>query len=128
MPSRCAATLLCMTLLGCSSATSGALATQASDAHSRFTIVEVDNRHWSAVTVYAVRDGMRRRLGTVVTAQTGRFHVPSYLIDPLRRIQLQAVPDGIGVGITTGLMPVGPGQRVSWTLEARLEMSSVGVW
>ena len=124
----CAATMLCLTLLGCASASGGALAIRASGAPAPITFVEIDNRHWSTVTIYAVRDGMRRRLGTVDPAHTTRLRLPAHLIDPLGRVQLQAVPDGAGAPLTTGHLQIGAGQRVSWTLEARLEMSSVGVW
>ena len=121
--------MLCLTLLGCSSAsTSGALAVRASGAPSELTFVEIDNRHWSTVTIYAIRDGMRRRVGTAVPAHTTTIRIPAHLIDPFGRLQLQAIPDGARAGITTDRLPVAPGQRVTWTLAARLEMSSVGVW
>jgi hypothetical protein len=124
----CAATLLCLTLLGCSSASGGALAVRASGAPAPITFIEIDNRHWSTVTIYAIRDGMRRRLGTAVPAHTTSLRVPAHLIAPFGRLQLQAVPDGGSPGITTDRLPIAPGQRVSWTLQARLEMSSIGVW
>lgn len=120
--------MLCLTLFGCSAAAGEALAIRASGAPAPVTYVEIDNRHWSTVTIYAVRDGMRRRLGTVDPAHTTRLHLPAHLIDPLGRVQLQAVPDGTGAPIMTDRLPVGAGQRVNWTLEARLEMSSIGVW
>lgn len=129
MRSACAATLLCLTLLGCSSAAAGGgLAVRASGAPPKLTFVEIDNRHWSSVTIYAVRDGMRRRVGMAVPAHTTTIRIPAHLIDPFGRLQLQAVPDGAGAGITTERLPVSPGQRVTWTLAAKLEMSSIGVW
>lgn len=123
-----AATVLCLTLLGCSSASSGALAIRASGESTPITFVEIDNRHWSPVTIYAVREGMRRRLGTAVPGHTTALRIPTHLLDSLHRLQLQAVPDGGTGGIVTDRLPIVPGQRVTWTLEARLEMSSVGVW
>jgi hypothetical protein len=119
---------LCLTLGGCASASGGALALSASGAPAPVTLLEVDNRHWSTVTIYAVRDGMRRRLGTAVTARTTTFRVPAHLLDGLGRITLQAVPDGVAPAITTESVSVAAGQRVTWTLQARLEQSSLGVW
>ena len=123
-----AATLLCLTMIGCSAGVGGALEVQSSGNPAPFTLVEIDNRHWSPVTIYAVRDGMRRRLGVVTPARMTTLRVPAHLMDRLGGLQLLAIPDGAPAGITTDRLRIAPGQRVSWTLEARLEMSSVGVW
>lgn len=57
------------------------------------TTVEVENRSWSAVNVYAVRGGQRVRLGTVQAVSTSVLNIPpaivsgvsslSFLIDPI---------------------------------------------
>ena len=57
------------------------------------TTVEVENRSWSAVNVYAVRGGQRVRLGTVQAVSTSTLNIPpaivsgvsslSFLIDPI---------------------------------------------
>lgn len=92
------------------------------------TFLEIDNRHWSTVTIYAVREGMRRRLGTAVTARTTTLRVPEHLLDGLGLLTLQAVPEGGGRGGLTERVRVAAGQRVTWTIQARLEQSSLGAW
>ena len=57
------------------------------------TTLEVENRSWSAVNVYAVRGGQRVRLGTVQAVTTSVLTIPStvvsgvtslsFLIDPI---------------------------------------------
>ena len=57
------------------------------------TTVEVENRSWSAVNVYALRGGQRVRLGTVQAVSTSVLTIPpaivsgvsslSFLIDPI---------------------------------------------
>lgn len=57
------------------------------------TTVEVENRSWSAVNVYAIRGGQRVRLGTVQAVTTTVLTIPaaivsgvtslSFLIDPI---------------------------------------------
>lgn len=57
------------------------------------TTVEVENRSWSAVNVYAIRGGQRVRLGTVQAVSTQVLTIPaaivsgvtslSFLIDPI---------------------------------------------
>jgi hypothetical protein len=128
MKSVCAATALCLALGGCAFASGGAVAVGASGTPTPVTFLEIDNRHWSTVTIYAVRDGMRRRLGTAVTARTTTLRVPAHLLDGLGLLTLQAVPDGAGRGGVIERVSVTAGQRVTWTIQARLEQSSLGAW
>ncbi len=76
-------------LAGCA----GTRSRGAADDGSLRTTVEVENRSWSAVNVYAVRGGQRVRLGTVQAVSTSVLTIPtavvsgvtslSFLIDPI---------------------------------------------
>lgn len=118
--------MLCLAIDGCAASSGGAPGLPPVPA--AFTFVEIDNRHWSPVTIYAVRDGMRQRLGVAITARRTTFRVPPHALDGLGRLTLQAVPDGAAAGITTESVRVAAGQRVAWTLSMRLEQSSLAVW
>ncbi|HEX7089650.1 MAG TPA: hypothetical protein VF192_05910 [Longimicrobiales bacterium] len=90
--------------------------------------IEVENHNWADIVVYAVRNGMRTRLGMVTSMNRERFPVPAGLLASSGDVQLLADPIG---GATPYLFPpvmVQQGQRVELRLENHLPLSSVSVW
>ncbi len=92
------------------------------------TLLRVDSHHWSDVTVYAVRDGLRLRLGTVTAASSATFRIPPYLLNLSGELQLVGDPIGGGRLIRMEPIYIRPGGRAEWTLESELGASSLGVW
>jgi hypothetical protein len=91
-------------------------------------LLRVDSHHWSDVAVYAVRDGIRLRLGTVNAAGSATFRVPPYLLNLAGELQLVGDPLGGGRPVRMEPVYVRPGGRAEWTLESGLQNSSLGVW
>lgn len=89
--------------------------------------VVVENYNWMDVTVYAIRNGARQRLGTVGTSETRRFQLPSTVISGGGQVQL--LVDSIG-SAHERLMPpitVTRGDRVSLEIMNQLALSSISV-
>ena len=91
-------------------------------------LLRVDSHHWSDVTVYAVRDGIRLRLGTVSAASSATFRVPPHLLNLAGELQLVGDPLGGGKPIHMEPVYIRPGGLAEWTLESGLQHSSLGVW
>ncbi len=90
--------------------------------------IRVVNRYSLDVTVFAVVNGQRRRLGLVNTAGSGVFEIPVSLLAGGATLRLRAEPVGRKEGVTTEALSVQPGQRVEWMIESGLERSTVGVY
>jgi hypothetical protein len=91
-------------------------------------IIEVQNNNWADIVVYAVRNGMRMRLGMVTSMGRERFPLPASVFASSGDVQLLADPIG---GATPYLFPpvtVHQGQRVELRLENHLPLSSLSVW
>jgi hypothetical protein len=58
------------------------------------TTVEVENRSWSAVNVYAVRGGQRVRLGTVQAVTTSVLTIPSAIVSGVTSLSFLIDPIG----------------------------------
>lgn len=58
------------------------------------TTLEVENRSWSAVNVYAVRGGQRVRLGTVQAVTTSVLTIPSAIVSGVTSLSFLIDPIG----------------------------------
>jgi hypothetical protein len=86
-------------------------------------IVEVTNQNWQDITVYAVSSGTRRRLGTVVSTSTETFALPRTMVTG-GTIQLVAAPVRSGRNYRTGIIMVNAGDRIVWSVENSLSLST----
>lgn len=73
--------------------------------------IDVVNDHWSAVAVYIVRVGERRRLGDVNGSATERFYVPARLFDGLD-VHLHVEPRDLTAPYNSEPLTAEPGRRV----------------
>jgi hypothetical protein len=89
--------------------------------------VVVSNNNPLDMTVYAVNQSMRIRLGTVSTASTQRFTLQLHQISPTGELQLMADPVGSRRTMTSELIHVFAGQAVEWTLQADLRQSMLTI-
>jgi len=87
--------------------------------------ISVSNNNSLDMTVYAVNQSMRMRLGLVNTASTQRFTVSLHQISPTGELQLLADPVGSRRTLTSEAIHVFPGQAVEWVLQADLRQSSL---
>jgi hypothetical protein len=85
----------------------------------------VQNHNWSDVRVYLLHDGISERVGLVTAASTGSFVLPGRYFASMGGIQLQASAIAGDQVYTTETLTVHPGDAITWTLEYRLDHSSI---
>ena len=85
----------------------------------------VDNRSWSDMRIYAVRNGIRQRLGTAYTFRPAEFEVPRHLQADVFGLEVVAIPIGGGGSHFSGNVLINRGESMIWTLENRPSFSSV---
>ena len=90
--------------------------------------LRVTNHNFLDVTVYAIHNGQRTRVGTVTGSSSQVFYLPPRLLGLGREIQLLGDPIGSTDFALTETLMVQPGQYIEWTLETDLRRSSVGVY
>lgn len=89
--------------------------------------INVSNSNPLDMTVYAVNQSMRIRLGTVSTASTQRFTLSLHQISPTGELQLLADPVGSRRTFTSEPIHVFAGQAVEWVLQADLRQSTLTI-
>ena len=89
--------------------------------------IRVSNNNPLDMTVYAVNQSMRIRLGTVTTASTQRFEVSLHQVSPTGELQLLADPIGSRRTMRSESIHVSPGQVVEWILQVDLRQSSLTI-
>ena len=90
-------------------------------------VVRVTNNNALDVTVYAVNQSMRVRLGTVTTASTAHFALALHAVSPTGDLQLLADPIGSRRTVTSETIHVFAGQVVEWVLTADLRTSTLSI-
>ena len=89
--------------------------------------ISVSNSNPLDMTVYAVNQSMRLRLGTVSTASTQRFTLSLHQISPTGELQLLADPVGSRRTFTSEPIHVFAGQAVEWVIQADLRQSTLTI-
>ncbi len=106
-----------------------ALAAQtASEEKSERTTVRVVNDNWNDITVYAFRNGYRRRLGTVTSFTNRVFALPRAFLIPSSDLRLIADPIGPRGAYVSEALVVNAGDVVEWRLRNNLGLSDVFVY
>jgi hypothetical protein len=78
--------------------------------------VEVQNQGFADMTIYALRQGVRVRLGLAGGHTTTRFPIPAYLLQGDRLIRFQADPIGGSREPVSEEISVDPGDTVGLTI------------
>ena len=92
------------------------------------TTVRVINDNWNDITVYAVRNGYRRRLGTVTSFTSRVLTLPPTLLIPSDDLRLIADPIGSrGVYVSEPLV-VTAGDVVEWRLRNNIRLSNIFIY
>lgn len=89
--------------------------------------VHVKNNSWSAIHVYVVASGQWESLGVVASQNTADYAVSRSRLGGRGEIRLVADPIGSTQGYFSDPILVEPGDRVEWTLQNNLSLSSVFV-
>ena len=89
--------------------------------------VQVTNNSWSAIHVYVVAGGQWESLGLVASQNTADYEVSRSRLGGRGEIRLVADPVGSTQGYFSDPILVEPGDRVEWTLQNNLSLSSVFV-
>ena len=87
--------------------------------------VQVLNHNWSDVRVYALRGGQRYRIGTVTALTSAVLRIPGNLQPDVFGVQLLAVPIGARDTHVSPVVDVIEGERLLWSLENNLDLSSL---
>ena len=88
------------------------------------TQVQVTNHNWMDMTVYAMREGHRVRLGTVTSQTVDRFQLPRGFDLGAGMLRLEADPIGSNDTFTSEPISVQMGSVVNWTIENHIALSS----
>ena len=90
--------------------------------------VTVENRHGTDMVIYVQRGNTRTRLGSVTPGSTQTFTLPVVFSGDIGGFYLIGDPIGERTGITSERVVAQGGQRIVWSLEARLAQSSLGIY
>jgi len=92
------------------------------------TTVHVINDNWNDMTVYAVTNGYRRRLGTVTSFTSRVLTLPPTLLILNDELRLVADPIGSrGVYVSEPLV-VNAGDVVEWTVRNNIRLSNIFIY
>ena len=90
--------------------------------------LEINNRHYLDITIYAIHDGQRTRLGVAGGSAHTEIMLPARILGVGRDVQLLGDPIGSPERALTEVIIVKPGQFIEWLLESGLDRSTVGVY
>lgn len=88
----------------------------------------VDNHYVSEVRISIVHDGLTTRVGSVAGSDRMNFILRPAVIGMSGHIQLVADPVAGSGRFISETIAVKPGEQVAWTLETRLERSSIAIY
>lgn len=89
--------------------------------------LEVDNRAWTTMHVYVIAGGQWESLGQVTSQSTEVYELSASMMGVRDEIRLAADPIGSTRAFFSDPVLVRPGDRVAWTLQNNLALSSVMV-
>ncbi len=95
---------------------------------SERTTVRVRNDNWHDITVYAVRAGFRRRLGTVTSFTSRVFTLPPTFLIPSDELRLIADPIGRRAVFVSEPLLVSAGDVVEWRLLNNIRLSNIFIY
>lgn len=91
-------------------------------------VLIVENNNWADMTIYALRDGVRARIGQVTALSRGRFVLPQALTAGTSELRIMADPIGSSNRWTSQPILVMPGQELRFRLENNVHLSSYSVF
>ena len=113
----------CIGLAACASGASNPLDRGAGYELAKDHTVEVSNRNWEDMRIYAMHGSSLYRLGSVAGHGTREFRLPAALAGRAGGLRLAARPRGGQDLHVSELIQLAPGQVLGWTLESNLKLS-----
>ncbi len=92
------------------------------------TTVRVVNDNWHDMTVYAVRSGYRRRLGTVTSLSSSVFTLPPTFLVQSEELRLIANPIGRRGRFVSEALVISAGDVVEWRLRNNISLSNIFIY
>jgi hypothetical protein len=92
-------------------------------AHAQ-TQIQVTNHNWMDMTVYAIRNGTRVRVGSVTSGTTARFSLPRGFDLSSGALRLEADPIGSSETFVSEPISAEVGSVVNWKIENHIALSS----
>lgn len=90
-------------------------------------LITVKNHNVNDVDVFMRVNGVRQRLGTVVSQGSGNYEIPWDRIGPANGVSLVVSPIGAAGAFRTGQLTVQPGAQIALGVAPLLGNSSVAV-
>ena len=90
-------------------------------------LITVKNHNVNDVDVFMRVNGVRQRLGTVVSQSSGNYEIPWDRIGPANGVSLVVSPIGGAGAFWTGQLTVQPGAQIALGVAPLLSNSSVAV-
>jgi len=90
-------------------------------------LVTVQNQNLNDVDVFAVVNGVRQRLGTVVSQSSGSFEIPWDRIGPANGVSLLVAPIGAPGAFNSGRLTIQPGSQIALSVAPVLRNSTAVV-
>lgn len=90
--------------------------------------LRITNHHYLDITIYAIHDGQRTRLGVAGGNAHTKMVLPARMLGIGRQLRLYGDPIGSSELAITEVIVVQPGQFIEWLLESGLARSTVGVY
>ncbi len=90
-------------------------------------LITVRNQNVSDVDVFTIINGVRQRLGTVVSQASGSFEIPWDRIGPANGVSVVAAPIGARGAFNTGKLTISPGSQIALTVAPVVRNSTVVV-
>lgn len=87
--------------------------------------VEVVNRNWNTMRIYAVIEGVSHRLGTVSGLSAQRLRLRRAWVGSSAELEIVAVPIGRRGATITQRMLIFPGDALEYRIESNLGLSNL---
>jgi hypothetical protein len=87
--------------------------------------VEVVNRNWNTMRIYAVIEGVSHRLGTVSGLSAQRLRLRRAWVGSSAELEIVAVPIGRRGATITHRMLIFPGDALEYRIESNLGLSNL---
>jgi hypothetical protein len=90
--------------------------------------LEITNHHYLDITIYAIHNGQRTRLGVAGGSAHTNMMLPARLLGEGRELRLFGDPVGSSDRAISEVVVVQPGQYIEWLLEPELDRSTISVY
>jgi hypothetical protein len=91
-------------------------------------VLVIENNNWADMTIYALRDGVRSRIGQVTALGRSKFVLPSAMTTGTAELRIMADPIGSSNRWVSQPVMVLPGQELRFRLENNVNLSSYTVF